>query len=321
MSAEVVEGDIASVMIDRKKSDHPNCLCLQGMSIETIAEVRHLKLDTVESYLAEAITAGRAYDWHRMRVTDSGYAMISQHVSAQLSAAGEPKEAGRVKSTGTGVFQQEEGVLQQSISSRGKEVGAEGSQQQEASLPQSQSLSSNSECEVCCAQPSHHSHAEKENCLQAKSLQLERLCRPAGAQEHCNMSSSSAQDWRGSSSIAPVAGQALIRRESQKVVDDRYVHSMPSVSHKAIEHYSKAHLCPSRSAATMRQPAEAGAHTKDSAAVMGGHRAPVASNDVLGKLQDAGCSIKALKEELPESIRFGQIRLCLAHMGRLSSLS
>ena len=100
---------------------------------------------------------------------------------------------------------------------------------------------------------------------------------------------------------------------------DENAHSMPSVSHKASVIPNRASSCPSRAVANIRQPSEAGADVQDSAALTGGNVAPFASLDVLGKLQDAGCSIKTLKEVLPESIRFGQIRLCLAHMGRLSS--
>ena len=276
-------------------------------------------MDTVESYLAEAITAGRAYDWHRMRVSDSVYATVSQHVYARLRAAGELEEAGIVGSMSAEVSQQQDRMLQQSMSSTGKELGVERSQQQEAVLQQSQSLSSTSEYEICCAQPSQPSNAERENCLQAQLLQSKRLCRPSGTLELCSMSSSIGQGQRGSSSMAPAAGQALTRSESQKLTCARDAHSMPGMLHKASETPSKAHLCPSRTVANMRQPAEAGAQAQDSAAVIGGKKAPFASNDVLYKLQDVGCSIKTLKEQLPESIRFGHIRLCLAHMGRLNS--
>ena len=111
----------------------------------------------------------------------------------------------------------------------------------------------------------------------------------------------------------------MIRTESYRLTCDENAHSMPILSHKASEHSSRRHLCSGRTAANTRQPAEAGAHAQNGAAVMGGKVAPLANNDVLGKLQDIGWSIKTLKEHLPESIRFGQIRLCLAHMGRLSS--
>ncbi|CAK0738070.1 hypothetical protein CVIRNUC_000989 [Coccomyxa viridis] len=154
----------------------------QGMSIEAVAEVRHLKVDTVESYLAEAITAGRAYDWHRMRISDSVYAAVSQHASAQLRAAEEPKEADGFTGTSESSLQQQdrglqqESVLQQSMANGDEGAGAEGVHQQEAVLPQSQAVSSDGNWEVCCAQPSQPSDAEKENCLQAAdALQLERL--------------------------------------------------------------------------------------------------------------------------------------------------
>lgn len=47
------------------------CHAAQGMSIQAIAEARHNQRDTVESYLAECITAGLAYDWQRMAITDA----------------------------------------------------------------------------------------------------------------------------------------------------------------------------------------------------------------------------------------------------------
>ena len=130
------------------------CGVLQGMSIEAIAEMRHLKVDTVESYLAEAITAGRAYDWHHMRISDSVYTTVSQHASAQLKAAGEPKEADEFTGISADSFQQQdrglrqETVLQQSMASRDEEVGTEGFRQQETVYQQSQSLSSDGDWEV-----------------------------------------------------------------------------------------------------------------------------------------------------------------------------
>ena len=280
-------------------------------------------MDTAESYLAEAITAGRAYDWHRMRISNSVYTTVSQHASAQLRAAEEPKEAGRVTGISAKSSQQQdrglqqESVLQQSMAGRDEGTGAEGVHRQDAVLPQSQALSNDGECEVCCAQPSQCSGAEKENCLQADVLQLERLCRNPGTRECCNMSSSSGQGQRGLRPLASAAGQAFTRTEPQRSDCDGNQYSMSGMLHKASE--SGANLCPSRVVANMRQPADAGAHTQDGAAIIRVSVAPFASTDVLSKLQDAGWSIKTLKEQLPESIRFGQIRLCLAHIGRLKS--
>ena len=45
-----------------------------------------------------------------------------------------------------------------------------------------------------------------------------------------------------------------------------------------------------------------------------------AGEDLAGRLQAAGVSIKTLKEALPESVRYGQIRLPIAHIGRLGLL-
>lgn len=42
--------------------------------------------------------------------------------------------------------------------------------------------------------------------------------------------------------------------------------------------------------------------------------------DLLKQLLERGVSVKLLKEQLPDSIRYGQIRLSLAHIGRLGLL-
>lgn len=60
---------------------------MQGVSVNAIADLRHIKLDTVESYLADAITAGKAYDWHRLNVPDPVLATVRDHASALLAAA------------------------------------------------------------------------------------------------------------------------------------------------------------------------------------------------------------------------------------------
>lgn len=42
--------------------------------------------------------------------------------------------------------------------------------------------------------------------------------------------------------------------------------------------------------------------------------------DLLKQLLERGVSVKLLKEQLPDSMRYGQIRLSLAHIGRLGLL-
>ena len=42
--------------------------------------------------------------------------------------------------------------------------------------------------------------------------------------------------------------------------------------------------------------------------------------DLLKQLLERGVGVKLLKEQLPDSIRYGQIRLSLAHIGRLGLL-
>ncbi|EIE27670.1 ribonuclease H-like protein [Coccomyxa subellipsoidea C-169] len=50
------------------------------------------------------------------------------------------------------------------------------------------------------------------------------------------------------------------------------------------------------------------------------HHAHEPGQDLVEQLQERGVTVKMLKEHLPESVRYGQIRLCLAHIGRLGLL-
>ena len=133
------------------------------------------------------------------------------------------------------------------------------------------------------------------------------------------MSSSSCQGQRGFSITPPPAEQASTQRETPKFSRDGDAQRMAGMLHKASETPSGTPLCSSGVVPTVSQPAEAGARRQDDAAVMGGNTAQLKCIDVLSRPHDAGWGIKTLKEQLPESIRFGQIRLCLAHMGRLRS--
>ncbi|CAL5223984.1 g6596 [Coccomyxa viridis] len=72
----------------------------QGMSVQAIADLRRLKLDTVESYLAEAMTAGKAYHWHRLHVPDNVVATVSEHALAQLASAAGGDVSGLCKGGG-----------------------------------------------------------------------------------------------------------------------------------------------------------------------------------------------------------------------------
>ena len=56
--------------------------CVQGMSMEAIATQRTLQLGTVQSYIAEAMTAGYAYPWHRMGLPHCILASLCSHVRA-----------------------------------------------------------------------------------------------------------------------------------------------------------------------------------------------------------------------------------------------
>ncbi|GAB4819179.1 hypothetical protein N2152v2_006225 [Parachlorella kessleri] len=49
----------------------------QGLALQQIAELRHIKEDSVQGYLAEAITAGYAYSWKRLGVPDTTLACVA----------------------------------------------------------------------------------------------------------------------------------------------------------------------------------------------------------------------------------------------------
>lgn len=57
---------------------------LQGMSVADIARTRRILPDTVESYIADAITAGYSYPWHRMAVSDSTLHQVLHYVSLRV---------------------------------------------------------------------------------------------------------------------------------------------------------------------------------------------------------------------------------------------
>lgn len=62
-------------------------LCMQGMSIRSIADLRRMQRDSVESYLAEAITAGKEYAWHRMHVPRRTLAAVAAAAARALGTA------------------------------------------------------------------------------------------------------------------------------------------------------------------------------------------------------------------------------------------
>lgn len=281
------------------------------MSPRAIAELRHVKLDTVESYLAEAITAGKAYDWHRLHVSEGVLATISEFASAQLAAA---EEQGTVDFS--------EGMT------------AELCKAHDPRIQQHACMASSSHTDPGRADVHATScHEDKENLLHPCSLQQQlRPSRCAvsdatGRSDELHMSSSISERHAGCSTSAPAAGADMDRWEPQKTCHGKRAHSMPSALPKSpghssapcLQHYTLAiDLSPGSSLAEQGAPR---AHSPRGIAGESGSKGSkpeLLSRDLLGRLQEQGCTIKTLQEQLPESIRFGQIRLCLAHAGRLS---
>lgn len=62
------------------------CSALQGFSFDAVAQQRRVQTSTVESYVAEAIVAGHAYDWQRCGVGAPELAAIAAFAAAALTS-------------------------------------------------------------------------------------------------------------------------------------------------------------------------------------------------------------------------------------------
>ena len=191
------------------------CLHVQGMSVGVIAELRHVKLDTVEAYLADAILAGKAYDWHRLHVSDDMLATVSKHASAQLAAAGRRSTIGASNDSGTLSCPADKSVMPQSQSKPGE------------SNDDSEYL------DVSCAQRC----AEKENMaplISGRRLSWRRCSwQRDSSKQWASLSCSGHEQWKRGCKSAPAAASAATRSAlglERPVCADKAssVHSMPS---------------------------------------------------------------------------------------------
>ena len=58
------------------------CVWQQELSLDSIASQRSVQLSTVQSYIAEAMTAGYPYPWHRLGVPHALLASLCSHLNA-----------------------------------------------------------------------------------------------------------------------------------------------------------------------------------------------------------------------------------------------
>lgn len=281
------------------------------MSVGVIAELRHVKLDTVEAYLADAILSGKAYDWHRLHVSDDMLATVSEHASAQL--------AGR-----------------RSMNDTSNDSGTLSCPADESMMPQSQSKpgesNDESEClDISCAQRCGND-LDKENmacsCQEGASVGT-----GTSACDEPHLSCSRQEQWKRASKSAPAPASVATRSVlGLEFCADKAssMHSMPSARPQTSEHSSTPSLQPGMLPASTTAPSRlvSGHGSADSARPedscvgdVGSHKSSGSKRSSVdqSRLQELGVTIKMLKEQLPESIRYGQIRLCLAHVWRVCS--
>ena len=308
---------------------------VQGMSVNSIADLRHIKLDTVESYLADAMTAGKAYNWHRLNVPDSMLATVRKHASALLAAAAEGVRRD---------ISLDGGSAQQRL--EGSPVMPEGP------CISGQNSHSRHECEyldVCCAQQALDDQADEHKGVTGPKPQIHvpesgahtpaasdiskgadtHKCHP---QSSCAHSASTIATDSAAGAATKGAGEFGLGVEGS--VYGVGAPGMPKISCTAsapIHLSSSSYLPPERPVVYDAESTDA--LCRGASAVLqafSDHQAGAvrcravgqeANVDLLSMLQRLGVTIKKFKENLPEGIRFGQIRLCLAHNGRLSALS
>ena len=271
---------------------------LQGMSLQAIGDLRRLKLDTAESYLAEAMTAGKAYDWHRLHVPDGVFGTVSEHASAQLATASGAHTSGSCLSSGLQEDPEDNPAMPENICADGQG---------------SQNSNEDDYLDVCCAQRAPEDQEE----VSERGNSQAHMSKSQGA----DLTSLAASNRHPESSCVCAGTEPIM---STILADGGAVGSVLGVNRPACA--DKAPSTPHRSlpcdavCRTSLAIPQAPIDGKASALRCGDDTRQEQGVDLLSRLQELGVTIKILKEQLPESIRFGQIRLCLAHAGRLSLL-
>ena len=92
-------------------------LPVQGWSVVTIAQHRHIQPDTVKAYIADAIMTGQAYKWHELGITDAQCICVQQQVLAvvQGMSAGTAQVDQPQAESMTKVAQDDAGLLRATI--------------------------------------------------------------------------------------------------------------------------------------------------------------------------------------------------------------
>ncbi len=248
----------------------PLACARQGASIRAIARQRNIQRDSVEGYIAEAITAGAAYAWHHAHVPRATLAAVAGAAARYLCPP--------------------------------------------AQNPCPPAQDSSPAAQNPCPPAQNSCLPARSQCLPAQQPGPTHAICPAA-----HLPGGPALQERSSSGLAGA-------NDAGALAGAKDAGALAAARHAGLQQHS--------------QCASASTHV-DSEAVLEGGQARVAGptsqpglverlcqlgplqepgQDLVKQLQERGVTVKMLKEQLPESVRYGQIRLCLAHIGRLGLL-
>lgn len=295
----------------------------QGASLCTIARQRNIQRDSAEAYLAEAMTAGAAYAWHRTRVPRAVLAAVAAAAARHLCPPAQPACPA-----------QQPGIpAQRPACSNDQQAGAV-SEILEHAPP------------VACPVQEDMCWPAQPACLaQEATFPVHRLAgsddQQAGAASRCLQQCPAKAGVHAQQPIqqpevplcAPaVAVPALRPGSSNQECPPRMPCTAACLLETAgLQQQQQQHSSGAGASLGRKHPSAQGtegcsaAPALDTKAATAGCGSPISeweapNQDLLRRLNECGVSIKTFKEELPESIRFGQIRLSLAHIGRLGLL-
>ena len=291
----------------------------QGVSLGVIARQRNIQRDSAEAYLAEAITAGAAYAWHRAGVPRTALAAVAAAAARHLCPPARPacpvqQPSISVQRPGRSNDQQARAVSQHLEHAHPVECrlqedmrlpGEPACLAQEATIPVHRPAHDNDQQAGAASRRSEQCPAEAGvQAQQAAQQPGDLLCAPAVARPAFVQVSSNL----GCLPRLPTAGCLQTTAWLQQ--------EQGSTAGAPLE--SKHPFADGNGGSSDGVALDAGMASTESEGSSVAWEAP--NQDLLRQLLERGVSVKMLKEDLPEGIRYGQIRLSLAHIGRLGLL-
>ncbi|BDA48518.1 probable Werner syndrome ATP-dependent helicase homolog at N-terminal half [Coccomyxa sp. Obi] len=290
----------------------------QGASLCTIARQRNIQRDSAEAYLAEAMTAGAAYAWHRARVPRAALAAVASAAARHLCPAGQPACPAQQPSIHAQRLGRSNDEQARAVCEDLEHASPVACPIQEELCPPVQP--------ACPAQqpiPVHRLARTDDQQAQAASKCSEQC--PAEAVVQAQPTAEQPEDLCAPAVAIPALGQvssnwgclpgmpctATCLQEPAGLQQQRSSTAGASSRNK----HPLAQGSGGSSAVSALDSKMATAERENSIMAW---EAP--NQDLLRQLLERGVSIKMLKEELPEDIRYGHIRLSLAHIGRLGLL-